>query len=477
MKLISRFDNLSTEAKASVVYIISGSIQNGLSFLSYPIFTNIMTTEQFGLYTIYLSWMNLISIFATLKLQYGTFNVAMSRFKAKRNEYISSIQGLLFLNCMVLIVVYFIGKGWFDGITGLNSTLIIVMFFQMFFSGCTEFWLAKQRYENKYMSVFGVSIFLAFATVGTALFAVLCYDGLGEARIISEAMVVSVFGFLFFCYNMSKGRCVFRREFWNYALQFNVPLIPYYLSQMIFNHSDRLMIDYYFGKEKAGIYSLVYNLSVVFVFVIEAIHKALVARAYDEMEKKRYDWTRKYANIILAFFLIGLVLFELLGPELIYIISNSEYIDAAPVVPAVVSSVFFLMINTFFGMPLIYYMKKAYMVINTILCAVINIVLNMIFIPKCGYLSAGYTTLVTYIVFCIGYYVSLKCCMKKIAYSGRVYDNKIFLLLSVVMLFFSGIILFLYQYSVIRYVLFVTIIFVLFCLRKKIIQFFTIMKK
>ena len=44
--------------------------------------------------------------------------------------------------------------------------------------------------------------------------------------------------------NYKQGKKFFSKKYWKYALKFNIPLIPYYLSQVVFNTSDRIMISY-----------------------------------------------------------------------------------------------------------------------------------------------------------------------------------------------------------------------------------------
>ena len=61
--------------------------------------------------------------------------------------------------------------------------------------------------------------------------------------------------------SMAKGKKCFNKEYWRYALSFNLPLVPYYLSQIIFNQSDRLMINSMTGKGEAAMYGVAYQLA------------------------------------------------------------------------------------------------------------------------------------------------------------------------------------------------------------------------
>ena len=56
--------------KAGLWFTICNLLQKGISFITVPIFTRIMSTEDYGLYSIYISWYSIMTIFATLHLSY-----------------------------------------------------------------------------------------------------------------------------------------------------------------------------------------------------------------------------------------------------------------------------------------------------------------------------------------------------------------------------------------------------------------------
>ena len=62
---------------------------------------------------------------------------------------------------------------------------------------------------------------------------------------------------------MIKGKTFFSRRYWSYALKFNVPLLPHYLSLTLLSSSDRIMISNMVGAEEAGIYNLAYSISMI----------------------------------------------------------------------------------------------------------------------------------------------------------------------------------------------------------------------
>lgn len=94
------------------------------------------------------------------------------------------------------------------------------------------------------------------------------------------------------------------------------------------------------------------------------------------------------ANVILIAF----------APEVIAVFAPLEYHDAIWVIPPVAMSVYFMFAYGFFACFEFYYEKTTYISIATSVGAVVNVVLNYIFINIFGYYAARYTILLCYIL-------------------------------------------------------------------------------
>ena len=93
------------------------------------------------------------------------------------------------------------------------------------------------------------------------------------------------------------------------------------------------------------------------------------------------------------------------------------------------------------------------MPVASIAAAVLNVVLNAIFIPVFGFYAAGYTTVASYIVYSIGHYwFSKKVCIEEIG-SFELFDSKGILLISIGVFGCSIAFIFLYQFGMVRYLM------------------------
>ena len=473
MKRVLRlYTNLSKEAKASLWFVICNVIQKGISFFTIPIFTRLLTTEEYGMTNVYQSWMSLIIIFTTLNIQYGAFNPAMIKFEKDRDRFISAMQGLSTVLTTGFLVIYLLAYEQWNSLFDLPLILMLCMFAEMFTSPALGFWSGKQRFDIKYKGLVALTLFIAVLSPVIGIASVLLSDDRGVARIIGCALVNIAVGLILYIYNWSKGKKLYVKEYWIYGLKFNVPLIPYYLSQMVFNQSDRLMIDALDGRDKAGIYGVAYSLGLVLNFVINSINNSFVPWTYKKIRDGKQKEIKNVANgitVLVGVMLLGLIL---VTPEIMRFIAAPEYYEAIWVVPPIVASLFFLFLSQLSINIEFYFGKNTLLVKGSILSAVVNIVLNYVFIQLFGYIAAGYTTLVSYIIFCISNYL----CMKKVCRENfeegqqKIYDVRFLCIISAGFLVIMFALMPLYNFVIIRYVIVFIILLLLFMKRKYILE-------
>ena len=467
-KLIEKYNSLSPVVKAPIWYTICSVIQNGIGFFTMPIFTNLMTTEQYGLFSIYQSWMGILVIFTTLNLQYGMFNNAMVKYQERRDEYISAMQGLVLVLNTGFLIVYLLFHKQLNVLFGLSTVIMMAMFLEMAMTPALGFWSGKKRFEYKYREVIGITLLMSFANPVIGVIAVMMTEDKGVVKVLTSAVVNAAFCFLIFVRNIWRGKKLYVKEFWKYALSFHIPLIPYYLSQTVFNQSDRIMINNMVGTDKAAIYSVVYSCSTVINFAINAINNAFVPWTYEKLSQKDYKNLGKVSNALSVFIGVILLFVMLVAPEIIRIIVPLEYYEGIWTMPPIICSLYFLFQSQLFINVEFYEEKKNYLVLGSIFGAVLNIVLNYLLIPVFGYVAAGYTTLAAYIVFALAnYFFMRKICIQK---KNSIYDIRFLTLFSLLMLAATVVIVFSYHSLWIRVGFMAGIIILGVVFRKKLLE-------
>ena len=57
--LLKRYESFSVAAKAAIWFVFCNVMQKGIATITVPIFTRMLTTDEYGVYSIYLSWFNI----------------------------------------------------------------------------------------------------------------------------------------------------------------------------------------------------------------------------------------------------------------------------------------------------------------------------------------------------------------------------------------------------------------------------------
>lgn len=473
----NKFNKIPLTVKVSTAYAICSVLQKCLSFITLPLFTRLLTTEQYGQYTIYSSWSGILTVFLTLNLAYGSFQTAMVKFEDKRNEYITSVQGICLLLSSIFLIVYLPFRQFWNHIFELPTLLVLLMISEIIFYTSMQLWMGKKRFEFKYKSVVVITLLTSIFSPLIAFILVCIMSEKGYARIIGYAGVNIFVGFVIFLINSSKGKKFYNKEFWKYSLSFNIPLLAYYLSQVIFNQSDRIMISQMKGTSDAAMYGVAYNLAMVLTFVLNAINGSYIPWMYEKIKEHKGE-DNKQISVILVI-LIGLMILFVIwfAPEIIMIMAGNQYLSAIYVVAPVAMSLFLLFYCQLFINVEFYYEEKKMLIYGSVIAAILNIFLNYMLIPIFGFVAAGYTTLVSYIVFAVSNCYTMRLILKKRCLPDNMYNYKLLVLLFIIFLFSGFLGVALYKSLIIRIIISLLVLFLMFIFKNKFIKVLSKIKK
>lgn len=469
-KFSQKYKNIPAPIKASIWFTICNIAQRGISLLSTPIFTRILTTEQYGIYSVYQSWYQILFIFATLNLTYGVYNNGLTKYEDDRPTFTSSMQGLSTTITTMLFVIYIIARSFWENILGLSNLFIVAMFVEFLFQPAYLFWSSEQRYNYKYKATVITTAFIAVSSPLLGIISVLETDYKAEARVLSYVFVQVIIGLIFYLYNIFKGKKFYHREYWKFALIFNIPLIPHYLSMQVLGQADRIMISSMCGKDKAAIYSVAHTISMMMNIVTSAINNSFIPYTYKSLKNKEYNGIRNNSKILLLLVGAACIVAMAFGPEVIRIFASKEYYDAIWIIPPVASSVYFMFLYPLFSNVEFYFEKTKFVMVASCMGALANLILNFVFIRIYDYYAAGYTTLVCYMIFaCAHYFCYKKIILKELPQIKFLYDMKFIIICSIGVLATMICMTLVYEHIIIRYFMVIIIMTVIVLKRNKLI--------
>ncbi|MDU2121208.1 MAG: oligosaccharide flippase family protein [Clostridium celatum] len=469
MKIIS-LNSMSKPVKATIAFIIASILQQSINLITTPIFTRILSEADYGITNVYQAWFNILNIIITLNLTYGIYNTVMVEFDDEIDKFTSSIISLITLTTFIGYIIYLVFKDKIVAIVGLPNILINIMFINILFSSSTGFWMAKQRFDYKYKLPMIVAVTNTFGTAILSYFFVINMNNdKAIGKIIGASICTITIGVVLYAYLFIKGKVLFNKRYWKYAIIFGLPLVPHYLSGVILAQSDRIIIANIVGNTEAGLYGVAYSASSVITIFWSAINSSWIPWTYKNLSNKNYKKIGDMTNSIIILCSVICIIFTVFAPEIIKVLAAPSYYEAIWAMPPIILGIYFTFVYGLFANIEFYLKKTKQIMLASIVAAIINIILNIIFIPLFGYIAAAYTTLIGYIGLSIMHYIF----MKKVE-KNKIYDIKFITMISLVLIILSFIIMVLYKYIIIRYLIIIIIISLVIISKKRILY---IMKK
>lgn len=477
-RLINTYGSLSTVAKATLWFTFCGIMQKGVSLLTTPIFTRLLTTEQYGQYTLYNSWLSIFTIFCTFRLDKAVFNKGMSKYPNERPSFAASMQVATNILTVGLFIIYLFCHTWVNELTGLSTFITCALFVELFFHPAFNFYNLIKRYEYRYVYVVAVTLSYVVANAVLGVVAVLIADGSykGDARILSNICVAIIFGLILYVYNFFRAHFKIDFKHIKFAVKFNLPLIPHYFSTYILDQSDKLMIAWICDQGKVGIYGVAYNIGLLLKIVTDSIHSAFTPWQYEKMRKGEINEIETVFFPMQCIIALLLLLFMAFAPEVVYILADERYREAVYAIPPVCSSILFISAYGIYSNAEFYFDANKFSSLMTFIGAGLNVVLNFIFIHLFGYIVAAYTTLFCYTVFAYAHFI----------YANRIIKNKsgkrgfaISKLIGLTLIIYAGAICMsiLYQFMIARYSVIAILISLSVVKRKDIYKALSVLKK
>lgn len=455
-------------AKAAVWFVVCNVANKGISLLALPILTRIMSTEQYGTYSVFQSWVSIMTILCTLNLYGGAYTRGRLDFKGQERQFESSLLALSTVLTLVFFIVFCISPDYWAGLMGLTPFLVALLFVEISLMTAVLFWSARQRFEFRYRALVLVTLGINLFSLGVGILAILSTDAKVEARVLMDVAAKGVPGIVLMVLIFAKGKCFFKSEYWKYGLTFAFPLLPHFLSHYILNQSDRLMISQLVDNSAAALYSVSYTLAMALVIVAMAINDSYSPYVFQELDEGKTDGVKKSGYLILALTGALTVMLMAFAPEVLAVFAGPEYSDAVDVIPPLAASVFFIFLYTMMSNLEYFYKRTSLIAVASVVAAVLNIVLNIAFIPMFGYKAAAWTTLVSYMALAFMHWAfSALICRAKLG--RQIYSTRYLMLSIVLMLAVTFGMAAIYNMVAVRYALLVAIAICLIVKRREIL--------
>lgn len=396
MKFFS-FDILQSKyTKAVGLYTIGNIFNRAIALLLLPVFTKLLSTTSYGIVSTYTSWVSIITVIVSLQLNM-TLRSAWTDKRYELNSYISSVTTLMIFMAIILLVfcvplVPVLFK---------SVPLILVVFciFQSFSESVINMETQREMMAMEYVKR---TLLLSIPNLTAAILGIVVlyfypdsqYFGRIVPSVCVSLLAASILLHLFY----KKGKKIVDKQNWEYGLLYSLPLIFHGLASTVLSGLDFTMVTSYKSAAETGVYSVAYTLGMAVGVVTSSMESVWIPWFTEHMNLKQKNTVNEIVKKYIGVTTLLCVCVMLCLPEVLMLFTDRSYWAGVSLIPPIVLASFIIFLYSISVDVEYYYKKTKIIAINTIIAAVVNIVLNLIFIPKYGAIAAAYTTVVSYFV-------------------------------------------------------------------------------
>ena len=380
------------------------------------------------------------TIFPFLNILF-TYGVETSYFRYvqtndKKEVYNTLTVSLLISTCLLTSLLFlFHNQLVYFTSTENNPIYVYWMAIIVFFDTLSSLPFAKLRLEErprkyafiKLLSVI-TNVVVVFWFIGIcprialsnpASFLLLGYDStIGIGYYLIGGIIGSVLTFLLLLPEFKDFKFHFDKILWKQIMIYSMPLIIVGFGGMINEMMSRALYQHLsplpkeIAKEQVGIFAANFRLAVLITIFIQMFRMAAEPFFFNQSQNKNAPET--YARVMNMFVVACSIMFLFVGLYLdvfkyIMSIKHKEYGDAIQVVPILAMGSIFL--GIYYNLSIWYKLtnKNWYGAGITILGAVVTILLNILWIPKFGYVGSAWATFICYfLMMVVSYFMGQK---------------------------------------------------------------------
>lgn len=387
---------------AGLGYTVGNVLIKGINFLVLPIFSRLMTTDEFGVFNVFMSYDAILYIIVGFAI-HSSMKSAHYEFKGKTDQYVSSVSLIYLQNMFILLILVNCMAGILSPLMGFKRIVLNMLVFYSFGSAIITLYNERISLDYAYKKYLIVAFMNSLCNVSFSL--ILIFTAFRNERDIGRILgaTTAVFGLsiILICTLYAKARPRFNKKYWSFALKYSLPIVPHGISQILLSQFDRIMIRNIVSDSAAGIYSLAGNIKLILTIITTSISSAWSTWFYSAIDQGKTHDIQKSATQLTALFTIFSVGLMAISPELIFVLGGSEYDSGKYVAIPMIIDAFILFLYNVIVPSEYYYQKTTYIMGGTMMAAIINIVTNYIFINQYGFIAAAYTTLFSYICFLV----------------------------------------------------------------------------
>lgn len=380
--------------KNTVIFSIGNFGTKIISFFLVPLYTNILTTREYGTVDlIYTIGMVLVPLL-TLNIGESIMRFALDK-DADCDKIMSTGITILIFGAIIGLLILPIAN-LFESVS--NYSIYIYLYtLTLAFSQIFLCYLRGKEFLLKY------SIGNIIQSLTIAIFNIIFLIGMKKGiegylmAYILANVCTGLYGFWAGKVNLVIKKYSIDIELSKNMIKYSVVLIPNSFMWWIMNSSDRMMVSAMISVTANGVYAVAYKIPTLLSTITTIFNQAWSYSAIreDESEDKEEYNNRVYNNLVTIVIVVATGLLMIMKPFLsVYV--GKEYYAAWHYVPYLIVGFVFMTLGSFIATSYTVHKDSMGFLISGTVGAIINLILNFILIPMMGVSGAAFATCISY---------------------------------------------------------------------------------
>jgi O-antigen/teichoic acid export membrane protein len=427
--------------KNTSIYALGDIIPRLLTFISLPILTRYLSPSDYGIVN-YVNTLNTFLLalgFLSLNTYYLVFYYRCKDSQEQKKLLGNLTSFVLLLNAALVVILLVFGKYFFSF---LGSKIdfypyIVIGVFTNFFNLFSILPAALYRILEKPLPLTLLNVSRGIVTLILTLVLVMHFHYTALGVLYSGLIVNFIYAFIFL-YSTRK------HIIWNLcfkqikvALAFTLPLLPGSIAYYLTTISDRILIDKYLSLTELGIYSTAATIALILNIFSFGAYKAFEPYIFKNWGQDSF--MRIFENIRNAFvyiLLIGALCLSVFSKEFFQIMTDVKFHQAYFYVPMIIIGVYSSSLSMLYGTIITAKGKTKINSMISITGASISVVLNILFLPKFGLITAA---IVSSLALTVMLFISMWYAQLKISHSRPIFSLLLVVLATYIMVYIVSI--------------------------------------
>lgn len=383
-------------AKNTIIISVGKLFTQFLSFVLLPLYTAVLTTEEYGIVDLISTYVQLLLPFVLLQIDQALLRfIIEDRANSKKNSIqISSVIIFWLIQISVFTIIFSIGNNFLDIDFWLYLYVTVVV------TSLSSIFLQIARGLGDNISYSLASFFCGASTVILNVVFLTIFHLRTEGMLLS-VIIGNITTILYLFFKLRVWKYISVRSFDYNVLKkmvlYSLPLVPNALIWWIVNASDRSIVLFALGASANGVLAIAHKFPTLITTFYNFFHLSWTESAALHLkEKDKDEFFSSVFDTVLRLFSSASIGLIAVMPFLFPVFVNNSYSEAYYQIPIYTCASLFNIIVGLYSVIYISEMKTHEIAKTSFYSGIINIVINLLLINKIGLYAASISSAVAF---------------------------------------------------------------------------------